>query len=104
LVTPQSIPPPSNVKIPSTEEIEVVMPAKIQPAEMQTSTDDPTELWNRVKAGSTSAEIKLAALYMEGSGVDQDCEQAHLLLMAAAKKGSKVASGLLDGGYAKQCQ
>jgi type II secretory pathway predicted ATPase ExeA len=103
LANSQSISPPSNVKIPHAEVIEVV-PAKIQPNSIQDSTDDPAELWNRVKEGSTSAEIKLAALYMEGSGVDQDCEQAHLLLLAASRKGSKVASGLLGGKYAEQCQ
>jgi hypothetical protein len=100
---PESISPPSHVKTPRAEVIEVV-PAKIQPDPIQDATDDPSELWNRVKAGSTSAEIKLAALYMEGSGVDQDCEQAHLLLLAASRKGSKIASGLLGGKYAEQCQ
>ena len=103
LAKPENISPPSNVTVPSTEVIEVV-PAKIQPDQIQTSTDDPAELWSRVKEGNTSAEIKLASLYLEGSGVDQDCEQAPLLLLAASKKGSKVASGLLDGRYAKQCQ
>lgn len=103
LANSQSISSPSNVKIPHAEVIEVV-PAKIQPNSIQDSTDDPAELWNRVKEGSTSAEIKLAALYMEGSGVDQDCEQAHLLLLAASRKGNKIASGLLGGKYAEQCQ
>jgi general secretion pathway protein A len=103
LASSENIPPPSTVKTPRVEVIEIV-PTKTQLDQMQPPTDDPTELWNRVKAGSTSAEIKLAALYMEGSGVDRDCEQAHLLLLAASKKGSKVASGLLDGRYSEQCK
>jgi hypothetical protein len=76
----------------------------MQPEQVQNSTVDPAELWKRVKEGNTSAETKLAVLYLEGSVVEQNCEQARLLLVAASRKASKVASGLLNGEYAERCQ
>jgi hypothetical protein len=99
---PENVAPPSIGKISDTEAVRIA-PAKTQPEQVQNPTVDPAELWKRVKEGSTSAEIRLAALYLEGSVVEQNCEQAHLLLVAASKKASKVASGLLNGEYAERC-
>jgi hypothetical protein len=48
-------------------------------------------LWLAVKKGNVGAEIALSQLYLAGDGVDQNCEQARILLKAAAKKGSTVA-------------
>ena len=74
-------------------------PADTQPKHVQNSTMHP----KRVKEGSTSAEIRLATLYLDRSGVEQNCEQAHLLLVVASRHGSRVANDLLNGKYAERC-
>lgn len=79
--------------IPITKQLEKVTPP----------SEDPAELWQLVKGGSIKAEIKLATVYLDGSVVEQDCRQAHLLLMAASRKGSKEASGLLNNEYLERC-
>lgn len=49
-------------------------------------------LWAAVEKGNVKAEIKLADLYARGDGVTKSCDQAVVLLRAAAKKGSSEAS------------
>ena len=66
--------------------------------------DDPTELWNAVKRGSVPAEVALANLYLKGEAVPQNCEQAHMLLLAASMKGSKFADDFLKSSYAERCE
>ncbi len=91
------------VKLSDTEAIKP-LPAKTHPEPAQDSVLDPAELWKRVAQGNVSAEISLATLYLDGSAtVEQNCEQAHQLLMVASRTGSKVASDLLNGKYAEQC-
>jgi hypothetical protein len=50
-----------------------------------------SRLWSEVGAGNTKAEVELAQLYLEGDGVTKNCEQARVLLRAAAKKGNAEA-------------
>jgi type II secretory pathway predicted ATPase ExeA len=64
---------------------------------------DPTELWKEIKNGSTSAEVALASLYLDGVVVPQSCPQAQVLLSAARKKGNHGAENLL-ATYEKRCQ
>ena len=64
---------------------------------------DPSELWEEVKNGSTSAEVALASLYLDGVVVPQSCPQAQVLLSAARKKGNDGAENLL-ATYEKRCQ
>ena len=56
---------------------------------------DPVEqahsLWSAVAQGNTSAEVALAKLYLIGRGVTKSCDQARVLLQAAAKKGNGEA-------------
>jgi hypothetical protein len=66
--------------------------------------DDPVELWKAVQRGSVSAEVALANLYLEGEAVPQNCEQAHMLLLAASMKGSKAADNVLKSSYAERCE
>jgi TPR repeat protein len=49
-------------------------------------------LWKAVGKKNTSAVLLLADLYMLGDGVPKDCDQARLLLVAAAKKGATEAT------------
>jgi len=65
--------------------------------------DDPAELWKQVRRGNADAEVTLAKFYLEGNKVPQNCEQAHLLLVAAAKKQSRAAGLLLTGLYPLRC-
>jgi len=65
---------------------------------------DPVELWKKVQRGNIGAEIELAKLYLEGTGVAQSCDQAHVLLLAAAKKQSGEARNLLTGVYPQRCR
>ncbi len=43
-------------------------------------------LWKSVAKQNTTASVLLANLYMQGDGVSKSCDQARLLLVAAAKK------------------
>jgi hypothetical protein len=65
--------------------------------------DDPIELWSRVRQGDTEAEVTLAKLYLRGTALERNCEQAHMLLLAAAQKQNKVADRILGGVYQQQC-
>ena len=49
------------------------------------------QLWAAVGVGDSSAEVNLARLYMKGEGVPRNCEQARILLGAAAKGGNREA-------------
>jgi hypothetical protein len=51
-------------------------------------------LWAAVKKGNVSAEIALADLYARGDGVTKNCDQARVLLRAAAEKGSIASQEL----------
>jgi hypothetical protein len=62
----------------------------------EAATDDPAKLWAQVKMSDSNAEVKLARMFMEGTGVDQNCAQAQLLLRDASRKGNAEASSLLS--------
>ncbi len=49
-------------------------------------------LWSAVEKGNVQAEITLAHMYSRGDGVTKSCDQARVLLRAAAEKGSNEAS------------
>jgi hypothetical protein len=53
--------------------------------------DQVRSLWSAVAQGNTSAEVTLAKLYLIGGGVTKSCDQARVLLQAAAKKGNGEA-------------
>jgi len=48
-------------------------------------------LWISVEKGNPSAELTLAELYWHGKGVARNCDQARILLSAAARKGNAEA-------------
>jgi len=49
-------------------------------------------LWKAVKKRNNDAVLLLSDLYASGDGVPRSCEQARILLVAAAKKGSPAAA------------
>lgn len=62
--------------------------------------DDPqlraAWLWKAVRAGNPQATVELAKMYAEGDGVAQSCNQARVLLSAAAARGNAQAKLDLD--------
>jgi hypothetical protein len=61
-------------------------------------------LWKAVAKGNGSAALTLSDLYLHGSGVAQNCDQARLLLDVAAKKGVKGAAERLRNMQAFGCR
>jgi hypothetical protein len=55
------------------------------------SGESVESLWGAVQGGSISAERSLAERFVRGDGVAKNCEQAKVLLKAAADRGSKEA-------------
>ena len=53
-------------------------------------------LWAGVRKGYVPAEVTLADLYRRGDGVEKNCDQAQVLLVAASKKGSSEARHMLE--------
>jgi hypothetical protein len=69
----------------SPEQTSVIDPRSHDPAEQART------LWSAVAQGNTSAEVALARLYLIGGGVPKSCDQARVLLQAAARKGNGEA-------------
>jgi type II secretory pathway predicted ATPase ExeA len=69
---------------------------------VKNSETDPAKLWKQVEKKSTTAEVALAHLYLDGVVVPQNCAQAQVLLSAASQKGSQDAKTLLST-YEKRC-
>jgi hypothetical protein len=61
-------------------------------------------LWRAVRKENVEATVLLSGLYLRGDGVPKNCDQAHLLLDAAAGKGSKEAAAMLRNLVAFGCQ
>jgi len=65
--------------------------ARDKSPEVWDSTETVESLWGAVQGGSVSAERTLAERFVRGEGVARNCEQAKVLLRAAAGRGSKEA-------------
>ncbi len=61
-------------------------------------------LWRAVAKQNTEAILLLSDLYVRGDGVPQSCDQARVLLAAAAKSGSAVATEKLASLRYSQCR
>lgn len=66
-------------------------PTASQAAVTKKTTASPTQLWAQVHAGSSKAAVELAELYIHGSGVPLNCDQARILLLVASEKNNKEA-------------
>jgi hypothetical protein len=60
-------------------------------------------LWAAVEKGNTSAEMELAELFRTGKGVAKNCDQARILLTAAARKGNAEARKRLEALRLEGC-
>jgi hypothetical protein len=76
--------------VPSAEESVARNTHNLDPAE------EVRALWSAVGQGNTAAELTLAKLYLIGGGVAKNCDQARVLLRAAAKKGNSEAIAKLS--------
>lgn len=74
----------------------------------KTGTRDTSEaakfLWKAVGKQNASAALLLSDLYMRGDGVSKNCDQARLLLIAAAKRGGSQAAEQLRRLQASGCR
>jgi hypothetical protein len=61
-------------------------------------------LWKAVRKQNATAEVLLSDLYVKGDGVPQSCDQARLLLVAAAKRGSPQAAQQLRDLESRGCR
>ena len=78
--------------------------AKATTARALPQNADQSTLWKHVKRGDINAEVSLAKTFLDESAGTQNCEQAHLLLLAASKNRNKEADALLSGAYALRCR
>ena len=61
-------------------------------------------LWAGVRKGYVPAEVTLADLFRRGDGVEKNCDQARVLLVAASKKGSLDARQMLEQMAEQGCE
>jgi hypothetical protein len=61
-------------------------------------------LWKAVGKGNLAATMTLSDLYLQGDGVPKSCDQARVLLDAAARKGAKAAAERLRNLQAFGCE
>jgi hypothetical protein len=80
-----------SLEIPRTKEGAYHSAYPQTPSLDQRRSVEASRLWSAVGAGSSAAEVDLARLYLKGEGVPRNCEQARILLRAAAKSGSREA-------------
>jgi hypothetical protein len=61
-------------------------------------------LWKAVRQENATAAVLLSELYARGDGVPKNCDQARLLLVAAAKRGAPQAAEQLRNLETRGCQ
>ena len=81
----------SNVSDHSVSVLERQNAAAAKPEPSWSETDSVEALWGAVQAGSVSAEVSLAERFARGAGVNKNCDQAKVLMKAAADKGNREA-------------
>lgn len=99
-INPQHIFSASVRRVPPTVPVSLITVQK----ETSQKQGDPMSLWNAVRRGNVGAEVTLANLYLRGDQVPQNCEQAHMLLLAASTRGNKLAQSSLKSDYAEHCK
>jgi hypothetical protein len=61
-------------------------------------------LWKAVRQQNATAALMLSDLYAHGDGVPKSCDQARLLLLAAAKRGAPQAAEQLRNLQSRSCR
>jgi len=65
--------------------------AQQKPEPVWNEGDSVDSLWGAVQSGSISAEVSLAERFARGEGVNKNCDQAKVLMKAAADRGNREA-------------
>ena len=95
-ITQEFQPPPATraavPQQPAVGQTQLAAGREILPGKPKRAPEDVASLWIAVENGDTAAEILLANRYAVGDGVDKNCDQARVLLQAAAKHGSELAA------------
>jgi TPR repeat protein len=68
------------------------------------STEAVKWLWRSVAKQNSTATLLLSDFYLRGDGVSKSCDQAHVLLDAAARKGMVGAGERIRNLQAYGCQ
>lgn len=98
-------PEPASVSDDQTGQDELVTAEKyLNRGPGRNSGEAATLLWKAVSKGNVAATVTLSDLYLHGDGVPKNCDQAHLLLIAAARKGAKGAAERLRNLQAFGCR
>lgn len=92
-----------NLAIPGTKDRDR-SPDRRSPNSAQDRSAEVTRLWSAVASGNAAAEVDLARLYLKGDGAPHNCEQAKILLRAAAKGGSVEARQQLKKLRTSDCR
>ena len=71
------------------EKAEAEVAPKAEPP--RSEGESVASLWDAVQGGSVAAEMSLAEHFARGDGVAKNCDQARVLLKAAAGKGNREA-------------
>ena len=93
-----------DLAIPRTKEATDRSLYRQSPNSAQDRSAEAIRLWSSIASGNSSAEVDLARLYLSGEGVSRNCEQAKVLLQAAAKRGSVEAQRQLKKVRTSCCQ
>ncbi len=101
--TPATANPPSAAAGQSGQE-ELASAEKYLNGGLGTGREAAPWLWKAVAKGNLTATMTLSDLYLRGNGVAKNCDQARLLLDAAARKGSSAAAQRLRNLPAFGCQ
>ena len=77
----------------SSSALKLESPNQIPSARAGNSPADKiSQLWSAVARGDANAEVSLARVYLNGDGVNKNCEQARVLLVAASKRRNAEAT------------
>lgn len=90
-VAPEPPMPPSSEEMSGTQELAMAQHFLGSKGGSRDTSEAAKWLWKSVAKQNTTATVLLADLYARGDGVSRSCDQARLLLDAAAKKGNSAA-------------
>jgi hypothetical protein len=86
------IPRDGRNRYPASSESVLERPGDLPKNETVWNQGDSVEaLWGGVQSGSVSAEMSLAERFARGEGVNKNCDQAKVLMKAAADRGNREA-------------
>ena len=107
--TPQPAAPTSQFRPQSIQPSAIPQPElaagrEVIPGKPKHPPEDVASLWIAVENGDTLAEVHLANRYISGDGVEKNCDQARILLQAAAKHGDELAVKRLAQLSSSGCQ